>query len=160
MYLQRNINEYEISKLTTKKGRITIPLFKMMAFVGIVDEYLLLEFERFIRVDPAADAFRSAVELLSDISPRGVKRKFTFELLIENNAQLLLAGYSLPPIVESAVDNQTPPQNKQVRVSGKKAFTQAYISRHSEPIKKNQFCGTLKNQSSKFSCQKYHPSYA
>ena len=33
MYLQRNINEYEISKLTTKKGRITIPLFKMMAFV-------------------------------------------------------------------------------------------------------------------------------
>ena len=87
-------------------------------------------------MDPAADAFRSAVELLSDISPRGVKRKSTFELLIENNEQLLLAEYSLPPIVESAVDNQTPPQNKQVRVSGKKAFTQAYISRHSEPIQK------------------------
>ena len=95
LYLQRNINDLEISKLTTKKGRITIPLFKMMAFVGIEDEEVLLEYERFVRVDPAAEAFRSTVKLLSDISPRGVKRKFTFELLIENNAQLLLAGYSL-----------------------------------------------------------------
>ena len=136
MYLQRNINEFEISKLTTKKGRITIPLFKMMAFVGIVDEGLLLEYEKFIRVDAAADAFRSTVELLTDISPRGVKRKFTFELLIESNAQLLLAGYSSPPIVVPVVDNQTPPPMKQVRISGKMAFTQACISRHSKPIQK------------------------
>lgn len=95
-YLQRNIIDLKISKLTTKKGRITIPLFKMMAFVGIEDEDVPLEYERFVRIDPPADAFRSTVELLSDISPRGVKRKFTLELLIENNAQLLLAGYSLP----------------------------------------------------------------
>ena len=135
LYLQRNINEFEISKLTTNKGRITIPLFKMMAFVGIVDEEVLLEYERFVRVDPAASAFRSTVKLLSDISPRGVKRKFTFELLIESNAQLLLAGYSSPPVVfDSAADNQTPPQTKQVRVSTKTAFTKAYISRHSKPI--------------------------
>ena len=131
MYLQRNINEPEISKLTTKKGRITIPLFKMMSFVDVKDEGLLLQYERFIREDAAADAFRSTVELLTDISPRGVKRKFTFELLIENNAQLLLAGYSSPPIVDPVVENQTPPPIKQVRVSGKTAFTQAYISRHS-----------------------------
>ena len=134
LYLQRNINDSEISKLTTKKGRITIPLFKMMAFVGIEDEEVLLEYERFVRVDPAAEAFRSTVELLSDISPRGVKRKFTFELLIENNAQLLLAGYSLPPKVDIVVNNETPPPTKQVRISGKTAFTQAYIARHSKPI--------------------------
>jgi hypothetical protein len=136
MYLQRNINEPEISKLTTKKGRITIPLYKMMSFVDIVDEGLLLQYERFIREDAAADAFRSTVELLSDISPRGAKRKFTFELLIENNAQLLLAGYSSPPVIAPEVENQTPPPMKQVRVSGKTAFTQACISRHSKPIHK------------------------
>ena len=136
MYLQRNINEPEISKLTTKKVRITIPLFKIMSFVDIKDEGLLLQYERFIREDAAADAFRSTVELLSDISPRGVKRKFTFELLIENNAQLLLAAYSSPSIVDPVVANQTPPPIKQVKVSVKTAFTQAYISRHSKPIHK------------------------
>ena len=136
LYLQRNIYEFEISKLTTKEGRITIPSFKMMAFVGIEDEKLLLEYERFVREDPAADAFRSTVELLSDISPRGVKRKFTFELVIESNAQLLLAGFSSPPIVNPLVDIKTPPPTKQVRVCGKQAFTQAYISRHSKPIQK------------------------
>ena len=64
LYLQRNINDLEISKLTTKKGRITTPLFKMIAFVGIDDEVVLLEYERFVRMDPAADTFRSTVKLL------------------------------------------------------------------------------------------------
>jgi hypothetical protein len=108
----------------------------MMSFVDIVDEGLLHQYERFIREDAAADAFRFKVELLTHISPRGVKRKFTFELLIENNAQLLLAGYSSTPIIDPVVENQTPPPMKQVRVSGKTAFIQAYISRNSKPIHK------------------------
>ena len=50
----------------------------LMAFVGTADEELLLEYGTFVRVDHAVDAFRSTVELLSDISPRGVKQKFAF----------------------------------------------------------------------------------
>lgn len=131
LYLQRNINEPEVFKLTTKNGRITIPLFKMMAYAGILDEDLLIEYEKFIRIDPA---FRTLVSLSYDTSPRGRNRKFTFDLLIENNAQLLLAGYSSPPVVDPVVDIQTPPPVKQVRVSAKTEFCQAYISRHSKPI--------------------------
>ena len=58
-------------------------------------------------MDPAADAFRSTVELLSDASPRGVKQIFTFEFLIANAALLLLTGIYLRPVVDFVVNNQS-----------------------------------------------------
>ena len=62
-----------------------------------------------------------------------MKRKFTFELLIVNNAQLSLARYSSSPKIDSVVNNCIPSLTKQVRVSAK-AFFQVYISRHLKPI--------------------------
>lgn len=131
-FLQKNAAEDDVIALTTKKGRITIPLFQMMAFVGIVEEDLLLQYEQYIRNSPETASFRSMVSLVYDKFPRGRNRKFTFDLIVDKDVQLLTVGHSSPPEIVT----HTPSPVKVTRVSGKKIFSKATISRHSKPIHK------------------------
>jgi hypothetical protein len=92
--LERDISNPLIQGMTTKSGRITIPLFKWMEYASDLEEEYLSLYEAYIRKDKETRAFISLVGLSYGVNKTGREREFTFDLIVDGyEVHQLLAGY-------------------------------------------------------------------
>ena len=137
--VQRNLTSPAIEKLVTKFGRISIPLFQLMAFAGVVDEGELVLYEIYIRKSRPAQGFRGLVDLSHSANGRGRNRVFTFDLTIgqkQINNLLILNNCTLPVEDTPAIEplSEAPEVKKVIRISKKVEYTPSTLSRYSRNI--------------------------
>ena len=137
--VQRNLKSPAIEKLVTKFGRISIPLYQLMAFAGVVDEGELVLYEANIRSSRPAMGFRGLVDLSHSTGSNGRNRVFTFDLKIDRkqiNNLLIEYNSTLPVENAPAIDplSEIPEIKKVARISKKVKYSPIMLSRYSKGI--------------------------
>ena len=97
--LRWNLKSPAIGKCVTKFGRISIRLFQLMAFAGVVDEGEVVSYDAYIRSSRPARGFRCLLDLSHITGINGRNRVFTFDLTIDrwkiNNLLIEYNSHSL-----------------------------------------------------------------
>jgi hypothetical protein len=138
--LQRDISNPLIQGMTTKSGRITIPLFKWMEYASDLEEEFLSLYEAYIRKHKETRAFVSLVGLSYGVNKTGREREFTFDLIVDGyKVHQLLAGYiseSQLKDISSEVNlvPVTPTPQKAIRKCPKTELAAATAARYSKGL--------------------------
>ena len=148
--LQRDISNPLIQGMTTKSGRITIPLFKWMEYASVLEKDELILYEQYVRKHKETRTFGTLVGLSYGANKTGYEREFTFDLVVDGyKVNQLLAGYisesqlkdlsSASKAALSAAMNEvhvpvTPAPQKATRKCPKIEFAAATAARYSKGL--------------------------